>query len=81
MCSAQGQVFHFKRRNQGSSSAQSRSSTTNSGTKVAVLLGINGSLASRCFPHPTLCLASEQTLKDQKRSQVHQLGGEESGFG
>ena len=33
-----------------------------------------GAVASRCFPHPTLSLASEQTLKDLKRSQGHQLG-------
>ena len=40
-----------------------------------------GAAASRCFPHSTLSLASEQTLKDLKRSQEHQRGGEESGFG
>ena len=34
-------LFHCKRRNQGCSSVQRRSSTANSGTKVAVLLGIN----------------------------------------
>ena len=38
-------------------------------------------IASCCFPHPTLSLSSEQTLKDLKRSQDHQRGGEESGFG
>ena len=31
-----------------------------------------GAVASHCFPHPTLSLASEQTLKDLKRSQGHQ---------
>ena len=31
--------------------------------------GSTGAVASRCFPHPTLSLASEQTLKDLKRSQ------------
>ena len=36
--------------------------------------------ASRCFPHPTLSLASEQILKDLKRSQGPHRGGEESGF-
>ena len=46
-----------------------RSSTANSGTKVAVLLGWTGAVASHCFLHPTLSLASEQTLKDLKRSQ------------
>ena len=40
-----------------------------------------GAVASRCFLHPTLSLASERTLKDLKRSQGHQRGGEESGFG
>ena len=40
-----------------------------------------GVVASRCFQHPTLSFASEQTLKDVKRSQGHQRGGEESGFG
>ena len=33
-----------------------------------------GSVASHCSPHPTLSLASEQTLEDLKRSQGHQLG-------
>ena len=47
-----------------------RPSTANSGTKVAVLLGIN-----RCCSFPllsapySLSLGSEQTLKDLKRSQ------------
>ena len=45
----QGQFFHCKRRNQGWSSAQGRSSTTNPGTKVAVLPGI-----SRCGSFPLL---------------------------
>ena len=49
-----------------------RSSTANSGTKVAVLLGMN-----RCGSFPLLSLASEQILKDLKRSQGHQRGGEE----
>ena len=30
-----------------------------------------GAVASRCFPRPTLSFASEQTLKDLKRSQGH----------
>ena len=38
-CSAQGQVLHCMCRNQGCSSAEGRSSTANSGTKAAVLLG------------------------------------------
>ena len=33
-----------------------------------------------CFPNPTLSFASEQTLKDLKRSQGYQRG-DESGFG
>ena len=40
-----------------------------------------GAVASRCFPHTTLPLASKQTLKYKKRSQGHQRGSEESGFG
>ena len=56
-----------------------RSSTANSGTKVAVL-GRIGAIASRCFPHPTLSPASEQILEDLKWSQGHQRGDEESGF-
>ena len=43
-CSALGQVFHCKLRHQGC-----RSSTTNSGTKVAVLLGMH-----RCGSFPLL---------------------------
>ena len=70
-----------------------RSFTANSGTKTAILplqtqeprlqfyQGRIGAVASLCIPHPTLSLASQQTLKDLKRSQGHQRGGEESGFG
>ena len=47
------QVFHCKLRNQGCSF-----------TKDWIGAGV-----SRCVPHPTLPLASEQALKDQKRSQ------------
>ena len=32
-----------------------------------------GAIALCCFPHPTLSLASEQTLKDLKRSQGHHV--------
>ena len=39
-CSAQGQDLHCKWRNLGCNSAKGRSSTANSGTKAAVLLGI-----------------------------------------
>ena len=59
------QVFHRKLRNQGSSFTRD----------------LIGAVASRCFPNTTLSLASEQTLKDLKRSQGHQRGDEESGFG
>ena len=31
--------------------------------------GWTGAVVSHCFPHPTLSLASKQTLKDLKRSQ------------
>ena len=61
----QRQIFNCKLRNQGCSFSRD----------------LIGSVASRCFPHPTHSLASEQTLKDLKRSQRHQRGGEESGFG
>ena len=45
-----------------------------SGTKVAVLLGINtvGAVASRFFPHSTLSLASEQTLKDTRGTNMEE---------
>ena len=45
------QVFHFKLRNQGCS----------------FTMDLIGEIASRCFLHHTLSLASEQTLKDLKR--------------
>ena len=57
-----------------------RSFTANSGTKVSVLLGISA-VAYICFPHPILSSASEQIIKDLKRSQGPQREGEESGFG
>ena len=74
--SAQGQALNFKLRNQDCSYFKGMSPTANSETQAAVSLGMD-----RCFPHTTLSLASEQTLKDLKRSQGHQRGGEESGFG
>ena len=77
----QRQVLHCKRRNQGCTSAEGRSSTANPETNAAVLPGMNRYDSFPCFRHPTLLLASEQTLKDLKRSQGHHLGGEESGFG
>ena len=72
--------LHCKLRNQGCSSAQSRSSTVNSGTKVAVLLGINKCGSFPLLSYPTLFLTSEQALKDLKRSQGPQRGREDSGF-
>ena len=71
--SAQGQIFHCKLRNQGYSSAEGRSSTTNSGTRLHFYQEWIGTVASRCFPHPNLSLAYEQTLKDLKRSQGHHV--------
>ena len=58
------QVFHRKLRNQGCS-------FTRDWIRA---------VASRCFPHPTHSLASEETLKDLKIYQEHQCGGEESWF-
>ena len=62
-------VLHCKCRNQGCSSAEGRSSTANSGTKAAVLSGMN-----RCGSFPLLStplpLASEQTLKDPRGTNV-----------
>ena len=59
------QIFHRKLRNQGCSF-----------TRDWI-----GALASGSFPHLTLSLTSQQTLKDLKRSQRHQRGCEECGFG
>ena len=50
-------------------------STANSGTKAAVLLGMNKCGSFPLLSNPTLSLASEQTLKDPKRSQGSQRGG------
>ena len=58
------QVFHRKLRNQGCSFTRD----------------LIGAVASRCFPHPTPSSAFEETLKDLKRSQGSQLGGEECGI-
>ena len=60
----QRQVFHCKLRNQGCN----------------FIRDWIGAVASCCFPYPTLSLASEQILKDLKRSKGNQLGGEESDF-
>ena len=81
-CPAQRQVLHCKRRNLGCSSAEGRSSTANARNQgFSFTRDLIGAVASRFSPHPTLCLASEETLKDLKRSQGHQQGGEETGFG
>ena len=53
-CSDQGQVFHSKLRLQGCILPKGRSSTANSGTKVAVSLGMNRCGNFPCFPHPNL---------------------------
>ena len=58
-----------------------RSSTANSRNRVAVLLGRNRFGNFPLISAPTLSLASEQIVKDLKRSQGHRRGGEESGFG
>ena len=50
------QVFHRKLRNEGWS----------------FTMDLKGAVAPLCFPHPTLSLASEQPLKDLKRSQGHE---------
>ena len=47
------QVFHHKLRSQG----------------CCFTRDLIGAVASRCFPHPTLSLAFEQTLQDLKRSR------------
>ena len=70
-CSAQGQVLHCMRRNLRCSSAEGRSSIVNSGIQgCSFTRDWIGSVVSRCFPHPTLSLASEQTLKDLKSPRV-----------
>ena len=63
--------------NLGCSSAEDRSSTANSRTMAAVLLGMNRRGSFPLLPHSTFSLASEQTLKILKRSQGHQRGGED----
>ena len=53
-CSAQGHVLHCKRRNLRCSSAEGRCSTKNSGTKIAVLPGLNRCGSFPFFPHSSL---------------------------
>ena len=50
--------------------SKGRTSTANSGIKVAVLLGINRCDNFLLLSHPTLSLASEQTLKDPRGPTV-----------
>ena len=59
-------IFHCKPRTKAAFLPKGRSSTANSGTKVAVLPRMNSCGSSQCFPHPTLSLSSKQTLKDLK---------------
>ena len=79
MCSAQRQVLRCKRRNLGCRRQVFHRKLRNQGCSFT--RDLIGEVASRCFPHPTLSLASKQTIKDLKRSQGHQRGGKESGFG
>ena len=57
-CSAQGQVFHCKLGHQGRSSAQRQVFHHISGTKVAVLLGMNrcGSFSLLSAPHSLISI-------------------------
>ena len=61
--------------------SKGRRSTANSGSKVTVLLGLNrcGSLPLLSAPHSLFSIWTN--IKRSKRSQGHQRGGEESGFG
>ena len=69
-----GRSFTASSGTQACSSAEGMSSTANSGTKCAVLLGLNRCGRFSVLSAPTLYLASEQTLKQLKRSQGHQRG-------
>ena len=65
-CSAQGQVLHCKlqfcRRHISHCKLRNQCCSF---TRDWI-----GAVASRCFPHPTLSLASEQTLKDPEGTNV-----------
>ena len=80
-CYAQKQVLHCKRRNLGCSSTEGRSSTANSGTKAAVLLGISrcGSFPLLSTPHSLISIWKD--LKRPEKSQGPQSGGEKNGYG
>ena len=69
-CSVQGQVLHYKCRNLRCRSAEGRSSTANSGTKAAVLPGMNrcGSLLLLSAPHSLFSMWT-----DLKRPQGHHM--------
>ena len=54
------QIFHRKLRKRGCSFTRD----------------LIGAVASRCFPHPTVSLASQQTLKDLKRGAPTWRSGE-----
>ena len=68
-CSAQGQVFHCKPRNQGCSSAQGRSYSTSSGTKIAVLLWINGCGRFPLLSAPQSLFSMKTDLKRSEKIQ------------
>ena len=75
--SAQGQVLHWKLRNQDRSSAQGRSSIANSGTQAALLLGMDrcGSFQLLSAPHSLFSmwtdLKTEVTKNDSRRTMYH----------
>ena len=64
--SCASKVLHYKRRNQGCSSVEGRSSTANTGTNTAVLPGMN-----RCgsFPLLSACHSLFSIWTDLKRSE------------
>ena len=71
VCSAQGQVFHCKCRNQGCSSAERQVFHCKLRNQGCISTrGWIGAVASRCFLHCTLSLTSEQTFKDSSGTDV-----------
>ena len=78
--SAQGQVFHLNSGTKAAVLLKDRLSTANSGTKAAVLLGMDrcGSFPLLSAPHFLFNIWTD--IKNLKRSQGHQRGGEESGL-
>ena len=78
--SAQGQVFHYKRRHQGCSSAQRQVFHRKlSDQGCSFIRDEQVRYLPVAFRTP-LSTQHEQTLKELKRSHGHQHGGEESGF-